>query len=279
MLSYRHAYHAGSLADVLKHALFAFVLDHAVAKPAPIYVLDTHAGAGGYDLAGAMAEKTGEAQQGIMRLQEATEPPPALLAPYLATVARFRAEAGATTYPGSPELARLLLRPTDRLELVELHGTDHAALAERYRRTANIRVRRDDGLKLLVARLPPPQRRGLALVDPSYEIKTDYETVGDALVRACRRFANGTYLLWYPVIHRPTTEAMLGRIAASGIRRQYRIELAMVPDGSRRGMTASGLLLVNPPWTLPAAASAGLGWLGRALGAEGGASARWIVPE
>ena len=278
MLSYRHAFHAGSPADVLKHAVFTFVLAYALGKPTPLYVLDTHAGAGGYDLGGAMAAKTGEATRGIDRVLAAAAPPE-LLRPYLDRVARYRVTAGGEAYPGSPELARQALRETDRLELVELHVTDHAALSGRFRGLSHVRVRRDDGLKVMLARLPPPQRRGIVLLDPSYEIKSDYEDVATALIRAHRRFANGVYLLWYPVIHRPASEHLLGLLRASGIRRQYRIELAMGADTEGRGMTASGVVVINPPWTLPAAAPAGLDWLARALDARGSSASGWLVPE
>ncbi|MFO1068747.1 MAG: 23S rRNA (adenine(2030)-N(6))-methyltransferase RlmJ [Geminicoccaceae bacterium] len=278
MLSYRHGFHAGSPADVLKHAVFSFVLAYALGKPTPLYLLDTHAGAGGYDLGGAMAAKTGEARHGIDRVLTAAGPPE-LLRPYLDAVARYRVAAGADAYPGSPELARQALRETDRVELVELHVTDHAALAERFRGVANARVRRDDGLKVMLARLPPPQRRGIVLIDPSYEIKSDYEDVATALVRAHRRFANGVYLLWYPVIQRAASEHLLGLLRASGIRRQYRIELATRADSEGRGMTASGVVVINPPWTMPATAPAGLAWLARALEAKGPSVAGWLVPE
>src|SRR4051794_16467545 len=153
MLSYRHAFHAGSPADVLKHAVLAFILRYATRKVKPLYVLDTHAGAGGYDLGSPMAAKTREAEAGIARLRDAPEPWPALLAPYLRLVRR------ADGYPGSPLIATALLRPQDRLELVELHTTDHAALAERFRGAPHVRGVREDGLKVMVARMPPPERR------------------------------------------------------------------------------------------------------------------------
>ena len=273
MLSYRHAFHAGSPADVLKHAVLAFVLRYATRKVKPLYVLDTHAGAGGYDLGSPMAAKTGEAEAGIARLRDAPEPWPALLAPYLRLVRR------ADGYPGSPLIATALLRPQDRLELVELHTTDHAALAERFRGAPHVRVVREDGLKVMVARMPPPERRAIVLVDPSYEVKTEYETVVAALACAHRRFPTGTYLLWYPVIERPRADAVLAALAATGIRAQYRIELGMRPDEAGRGMTGSGLVVVNPPFTLPRVAEEGLPWLAERLGATGPTVAGWLVPE
>src|SRR5919206_198530 len=181
MLSYRHVFHAGGPADVLKHAVLAYVLRYATRKLKPLYVLDTHAGAGDYDLGSAMAAKTGEALAGIARLRDAPEPWPALVAPYLRLVRR------ADGYPGSPMIASALLRPQDRLELIELHPTDHAALAERFRGAPRVRVVREDGLEVLIARMPPPERRGVMLIDPSYEVKADYEAVVAALARVYRR--------------------------------------------------------------------------------------------
>jgi 23S rRNA (adenine2030-N6)-methyltransferase len=273
LLSYRHAFHAGGPADVLKHAVLAYVLRYATRKAKPLYVLDTHAGAGGYDLGSPMAAKTGEATAGIARLRDAPEPWPALVAPYLRLI---RNSSG---YPGSPLIASALLRGQDRLELNELHPTDHAALAERFRGARRVRVARENGLSVLIGRLPPPERRAVVLVDPSYEVKADYEAVPAALARAYRRFATGTYLLWYPVIERPRTDALLADLAASGMRAQYRIELCTAPDGSRRGLTGSGLVVVNPPWTLPAVAAEGLPWLAERLGATGESVAGWLVPE
>lgn len=282
MLSYRHAFHAGSPADVLKHAVLGFVLRHATTKPKPLYVLDTHAGAGGYDLDSAMAEKTGEAVIGILRLRDAPEPWPPLLADLLGLVREMNeAEEGGAwvRYPGSPYVAQAMLRPQDRLELVELHPTDHADLDQRFAGVPGVRVLREDGFAHLVARMPPTERRGVVLVDPSYEVKADYVAVVAAFARAHRRFATGTYLIWYPVLERPRTEALLGELAATGAKAQYRIELCTAPDAAGRGLTGSGLVVVNPPWTLPEAAAAGLPWLAERLGATGPVTTEWLVAE
>ena len=276
MLSYRHAFHAGGPADVLKHAVYAFVLRYMTAKARPFYVLDTHAGAAWYDLRSDAARKTGEAERGLLRLWGAAPPWPELLAPYRDVLEEAEKEG---VYPGSPLIARHFLRSKDRLELVELHPTDHAALASAMDGMARVRVVREDGLALLVSRMPPPERRAVVLVDPSYEVKTDYELVVAALARAHRRFANGMYLLWYPVIERERATALLEAMRASGIRAQYRVELGLAPDAPGRGMTGSGLVIVNPPWTLPAAVAEGLPWLAGQLGAEGATVAEWLVPE
>ena len=275
MLSYRHAFHAGGFADVLKHAVLTHLLRHAVLKPRPVYFLDTHAGAGGYDLGSPMARKTGEFRQGIERVLSAEAPPP-LLAAYLDLVRAANRPDELGFYPGSPAFARAILRPQDRIELIELHGTDHTALAGWA--TPPIAVRREDGLAALSRRLPPPERRAVVLVDPSYELKEDYRAVVPALAQAHRRFATGVYLLWYPVIERDRTEAMLAGLAATGIARQLRIELCLRPDAPGRGMTGCGVIAINPPWTLADAAGAALPWLARVLAAEGSARVAWLTP-
>jgi 23S rRNA (adenine2030-N6)-methyltransferase len=276
MLSYRHAFHAGSFADVLKHAVLVHALRHTVLKPRPVYFLDTHAGAGSYDLASAMAQKTGEFRGGIERVLAAGGEVPELLRPYLELVRDANRPGELRVYPGSPALARAVLRPQDRIELIELHGTDYAALAAWT--GAAITARREDGLAALAHRLPPPERQAVVLIDPSYELKTDYQDVVAALAAAHRRFATGTFLLWYPVIERARTDAMLAGLAATGIARQYRLELGLRPDAPGRGMTACGLVVVNPAWTLPAAADAALPWLASVCGATGPRRAEWLVP-
>jgi 23S rRNA (adenine2030-N6)-methyltransferase len=273
MLSYRHAYHAGSPADVLKHAVLAFILRFATMRRGPLYVLDTHAGAGAYDLDAAPARKTGEAETGILRLWQTPPPWPDLLEPFAS-----RLEA-ADSYPGSPLIAGWFLRPRDRLDLIELHPTDHAALAERFAGVPGVRVSREDGLAAMARRLPPPERRAVVLIDPSYEIKTEYADVVTALAAAQARFMAGTFLLWYPVIDRRRTTTLLDSLIATGIRGQYRLELGLRPDSEERGMTGSGLVVVNPPYTLPAAAGKGLPWLAEKLDATGPVVAEWLVPE
>ncbi len=275
MLSYRHAFHAGSFADVLKHAVLVHVLRHAILKPKPVYYLDTHAGAGSYDLTSAMAAKTGEWRAGIAPVMAATDPPE-LPRSLLELVAAANPKGELRVYPGSPALARAVLRPQDRIELVELHGTDHGLL-EAWSGGAAL-VRRVDGLAALVHRLPPPERRGVVLIDPSYEIKTDYEDVVAALARAHRRFATGAFLLWYPVIDRARTEALLADLRATGIPRQLRLEICARPDAVGRGMTGAGMLVVNPPWTLADAAMLGLPWLARALDASDRWQVAWNTP-
>ncbi len=277
MLSYRHGFHAGNAADVLKHSVLSFVLDYLVKKPKPLYLLDTHAGAGAYDLTDAMAHKTGEHAQGIGRFDGLTADGPALCAAYLKALTSLRKTAAA--YPGSPAFLQHFQREGDRLDLAELHPTDHLALSGRFNGKERVTVHREDGLALMIARLPPPERRGLVLIDPSYEVKSDYEQVVARLAGAHKRFATGVYLLWYPVIDRDRTEVFLARLAETGMRRQLRIELCQEADRPGRGMTGSGLIAVNPPWTLEAAARDGLVWLSKTLDAGGPSRVEWLVPE
>ena len=159
---------------------------------------------------------------------------------------------------------------------MELHGTDHATLAGWAE--SGDQVHREDGLAALVTRMPPRERRGVILIDPSYELKSDYHAVPEALARAYRRFATGTFLLWYPVIDRTRTDELLAALRAGGINRQFRLELGLRPDAPGRGMTGAGMVVVNPPWTLPEAAAAALPWIAAALGAEGPVSVGWLVP-
>ncbi len=282
MLSYRHAFHAGNFADVLKHAVYCFVLDHAVRKAKPLYVLDTHAGAGAYDLRSPEAARTGEHRAGVGRLlfpRAGPGPVPELVTPYLRLLRATDPEAAGapTSYPGSPQLAGALLRPQDRLELAELHPTDHALLAALPRGRPRTRVARTDGLALLVARMPPPERRAVVLVDPSYEVKTDLAAAARTLARAHRRFATGVYILWYPVIERARTEELVAALAATGMRALLRLELCASADAPGRGMTGSGLIVVNPPWRLPEVGPDGLAWLAARLGAEGPVACGWLV--
>lgn len=272
MLSYRHAFHAGNFADVLKHVVLTFVLDYVTRKAKPLYVLDTHAGAGGYDLASPEATRTGEHRGGIARLLSSGAIPE-LAVTYLRLVRAADPTGECLNYPGSPLLAYSQLRPQDRLELAELHPKDHALLAARFAGMPRTRVTREDGLALLGAWMPPPERRAVVLIDPSYELKAEYAAVVRSLAKAHRRFASGIYLLWYPVIERSHAETLLDALRATGIRAMFQLELCVLPDSPGRGMTGSGMIVVNPPWVLPEAAARGLPWIGERLRATGPCSA------
>lgn len=245
MLSYRHAFHAGNHADVLKHAVLALLLQALARKEKPYVVIDTHAGAGRYDLSDERARKTGEAALGVAHWWHSTA---AALAPWLATVRALNPDGQLRWYPGSPLVARSLLRDDDRLLLCELHPTDHAALAAELAHDAAVRVERADGYTQLKAWLPPPERRGLVLIDPSYELKHEEAQVVDALIEAHRRFATGVFAIWYPILTRLAAQRFVERLAATGIRRQLAIEYLPAGLPPEAGLKGSGMLIVNAPF-------------------------------
>ena len=269
MLSYRHAFHAGNHADVLKHLVLCRSLAYLTRKDKPLCYLDTHAGAGGYALQGPEARKNREYETGIGCLW-GREDLPAPLADYVALVRRFNADGVLRLYPGSPWFARQLLRADDRLFLHELHPADCAALREQTLGDRRVKLACTDGFQACIALLPPPSRRGLVLMDPPFELKSDYERLVDTLRQAHRRFATGVYALWYPVVERRRIETLERAVRATGIPRVDRYELAVAPDRPGHGMTASGLLVINPPWGLRADMETSLPWLARTLGGEGG---------
>ena len=273
MLSYRHGFHAGNFADVLKHGVLAWVLDYLNRKPKPYLFLETHAGAGSYDLTSAAAQRTGEYRAGIGRLWPAATLPPtaaAPLAPYLRAVSAANPEGVLARYPGSPAIAAGLLREGDRMHLAELHPTDHAALADGFAGQRRVQVVQQDGLALVKAALPPPERRGLVLIDPSYEVKDDYRAVAQALTGARRRWATGIYIVWYPLLPGAPAQALLGALADG---EWLRAELETAPPAGDRGMYGCGLAVVNPPWGLAPALEALLPALARALALSG--PGRW----
>jgi 23S rRNA (adenine2030-N6)-methyltransferase len=275
MFSYRHGFHAGNHADVLKHMVLIAVLKHLTAKPTAITVVDTHAGAGLYRLDSDFAGTSGEAQDGILKLLAsplAADPPP-LVADYLQLIASFNPKGRTKIYPGSPFVTQALLRqePRDKLWLFELHPTDSKALAthvEQLEDHRQVMLKREDGFEGLRALLPPPSRRGLVLVDPSYEIKTDYGRVGACLQESLKKFATGSYMIWYPVIPRPEAHELPRRLKTLANQAgkpwlHATLNIGQSPERApthtpgetapRPGLTASGVFLVNPPHTLKAA--------------------------
>lgn len=273
MLSYRHAFHAGNQGDVLKHAVLCRVLNYLVGKDKPLLYLDTHAGAGQYVLRGKAALRTGEAEAGIGRLWRSSAPPP-LLAPYLEQVRAMNPNGRLLRYPGSPLLAARILRPGDRGVVHESHPTDYLNLAAQLAEDRRFRVSREDGWTGPRAQLPPRERRALILMDPSYEGDTDYRAAPKALEEALERFPSGVYLLWYPLLDDAPVERMLRRILERAPPKTLRLELRLAPGGPGQGMAGSGLLLINPPWTLEAELNEALPWLAQRLG---GAQGGWRV--
>lgn len=251
-MNYRHIYHAGNFADVLKHAVLARIIVYLQKKEAPFRMLDTHAGIGLYDLSGTEAQKTGEWQDGIGRLVDAELPPAvaAILAPYLDAVRALNPEGGLTRYPGSPKLARMLFRPQDRLSAIELHPDDCASLSRLFEGDFQVRVTELDGWLALGAHLPPKEKRGLVLVDPPFELEGEYDRLVDGLARAYRRFANGIYCLWYPMKKGAPVAAFHERLKALEIPKMLCTELTVMSDRETTGLNGSGLVIVNPPFTL-----------------------------
>jgi 23S rRNA (adenine2030-N6)-methyltransferase len=266
MLSYRHAFHAGNHADVLKHLVLVQILEHLTAKPKPACYIDTHAGAGRYDLRSAFASQKREAETGIGRLWRRGDLPPAV-ARYVALVEELNPTGELQNYPGSPWLAQRLLRPDDRLVLFELHPDELELLEALFEADRRAQVSRADGLEGCVGRLPPKERQGLVLMDPSYEVRTDYTRIVDTLLRAHRRFATGTFALWYPIVDRCRTDTMERIIRASGLPKVQIVELGV--GGSDERMRTSGMILVNTPWNLAATMRAVLPWLAQALATDG----------
>lgn len=240
MLSYQHAYHAGNAADLHKHAVLAGLLAQLTAKPRGITYLETHAGRGLYDLAAPEAKKTGEAEQGIGRIAPDPE------GPYGRALAVVRARHGATAYPGSPLIARHLLRPQDRMILMELHPAEHAALRRALppadAEGPAVAIHRRDGWEGVLALTPPRPRRGLVLVDPSWEVKEEYERAVTVLLRLLARWPEAVILVWYPLLAARRHERLVAGLASLP---HLRDEVTII--GRKDGMTGSGLLLLNAP--------------------------------
>ncbi|GGP70431.1 ribosomal RNA large subunit methyltransferase J [Shewanella algicola] len=281
MLSYRHGYHAGNYADVLKHSMLIQALKAMQKKAKPYVYIDTHAGAGAYSLTDEFSQKTGEYLEGVAKLWE-HENLPVALADYVEAVNHFNAEYDGElrVYPGSPAFVDVELRPQDRMVLHELHSTDHELLESYFIQDKQVKVLNSDGLQGLIAAVPPLERRGVILIDPSYEIKTDYIDVAETLIKAHKRFATGVFMLWYPVVKREQTEAMLTLLKNSGIKKQLRIEQAINADSDEFGMTAAGLWVINPPWKMDVMAKEALDYLAPLLGhADGYTTVKWEVGE
>ncbi len=250
MFAYRHAFHAGNHADVLKHTVLARVLCHMNAKPKPYRLIDTHAGAGGYSLESRYARQKAEFEQGIARLWDRHDLPP-VLADYVELVRRFNPDGRLEQYPGSPALAQSLLRPQDQLRLFELHPTDHRILASFLGDMRNAEVHDRDGFEALRGQLPPPSRRAVVLMDPSYEGNQDYGRVVGALRDAIDRFAEGVYIVWYPQVTKLEAAQLPRRLEALAPKGWLHARLTVQrPDAQGYGLAGSGVFVINPPYTL-----------------------------
>jgi 23S rRNA (adenine2030-N6)-methyltransferase len=268
MLGYRHSFHAGNFADVLKHIVLIEILEYLKKKDKPFCCIDTHAGPGTYQLNGEYAQKNREFENGIGKLWQRDDLPDRV-ASYVNLIKRFNSSELLTCYPGSPAIAKQLLRSKDRLFLYELHSTEIELLRTTGNKNRRIKVFHADGLKHAMGLLPPNEHRGLTLIDPSYEIKSDYSLVVETLVNMYKRFATGTYALWYPVVERSRNHKLEKAIHSSGIKNVQLFELGVRSDTDQLGMTASGMIVINPPWTLAATMQQILPWLADVLGDDG----------
>ncbi len=249
-MNYRHAFHAGGFADVHKHAILALLLQHLRKKETPFAVLDTHAGAGGYDLTGDEARRTGEAEAGVLKLVDAPGEMAEELAPYLdALRAANPSWPKVSAYPGSPMIARHMLRPQDRLVAVELHPEEARALKHRFAGDRQVSVHEADAYTALRAHLPPKERRGLVLIDPPFEQPDEFRRLTKALPEAIRRFATGVFALWYPIKDPMAVERFKAELAQLG-RPVLIAELYLHPPEDIARLNGSGVAIVNPPWQL-----------------------------
>ena len=252
-MNYRHAFHAGNFADVLKHLVLTRILVYQTTKATPLRYIDTHAGLGWYDLAGNEATRTGEWRNGIGRLVQSNPSPPVrdLIAPYLDVVGALGGDGCPAAYPGSPGIAQHLLRPTDRLLLCEKHPDDAAALRIAMGTDKRCRIIAEDGYATLNAALPPPERRGLVLIDPPFEDKDEFAALAVAIDRALRKWATGTYVIWYPLKTGSGAAAFLRELQARATGEMLHVALARDPDSTKpTALHGCGLAIINPPFVL-----------------------------
>ncbi len=282
-MNYRHIYHAGNFADVLKHAVLARLINYLQQKEKAFRVLDTHAGIGLYDLSSEEAQKTGEWRDGVGRLLDGELPPEiaVILAPYLSSIRALNPGSELMLYPGSPKLARMLFRPQDRLSAMELHPDDYETLHRLFDADFQSRVTELDGWLALGAHLPPKEKRGLILVDPPFEKEGEYERLVDGLARGYRRFTGGVYCLWYPLKQGAPIKAFHEALKALDIPKMLCAELSVRSDRETTGLSGSGLIIVNPPFTLKSELDLLLPFLKSRLGQDRFASSRcfWLRGE
>ena len=285
-MNYRHAFHAGGFADVIKHIVLVRMLTYLQDKQAAFRVIDTHAGAGVYDLTGEEANRGGEWLTGIARIMQArfSETAMPLMKPYLDIVRAFNPQAPLKTYPGSPLIARALLRPQDRLTACEVEPKARKLLIDALRRDTQAHVVDLDGWTALPAFVPPKERRGLVLIDPPYEQKDEFERLAGGFAEAFAKWPTGSYLLWYPVKSRRATDDLARHVAQSVADgtppgKCLRLEFSVAPQMAGAGLTSAGLLIVNPPWTLMGELKTILPELEKPLGQGGAGRFRLETPK
>lgn len=285
-MNYRHAFHAGGFADVIKHIVLVRMLTYLHEKPAAFRVIDTHAGAGLYDLTGEEASRSGEWLTGIARLMQArlSDTTAPLVAPYLDIIRAFNPQRDLKAYPGSPLITRALLRPQDRLVACEIEHTARKRLIDALRRDTQARVVDLDGWVALPAFVPPKERRGLVLIDPPFEKKDEFDRIAQGFAEAFSKWPTGSYLMWYPVKSRRATDTLAQRVAAEAAAgstpgKCLRLEFSVAPQVADAALTSAGLLIVNPPWTLAAELKSILPELEKPLGLGGAGRFRLEVPK
>ena len=285
-MNYRHAFHAGGFADVIKHIVLVRILTYLQDKPAAFRVIDTHAGAGVYDLSSDEARRGGEWLTGIARVLQArfSEKALPLVLPYLDIVRAFNAKNELKAYPGSPLIARALLRPQDRLTACEVEPNARKRLIEALRRDTQARVVDLDAWTALPAFVPPNERRGLVLIDPAFEQKDEFARLADGFTEAYAKWPTGSYLLWYPVKSRRATDELARHVAGvAGTSKPagkcLRLEFSVAPQVAGEGLTSAGLLIVNPPWKLAEELRTILPELEKPLGQGGASRYRLEVPK
>ncbi len=251
MLSYRHAFHAGNHADVLKHYVLGLVLEYMNQKDKPYWYIDTHAGAGMYSLTEGYATQNAEFEQGIAKLMSADNLPKPL-ADFVAQIKRFNTNS-LEFYPGSPVVAQDFLRADDKMRLFELHPSDCQLLIENFRgQNKQVKIEMQNGFAGIKACLPPPPRRAAVLIDPTYEDKQDYLRIVNMIKDSLTRFSTGTYMVWYPILQRPEPAEMINDLIHLDLPNWLNVEMSIQePSAKGFGMHGSGLFIVNPPWTLP----------------------------
>jgi 23S rRNA (adenine2030-N6)-methyltransferase len=275
LLSYRHSFHAGNHADVLKHTVLLACVSYFLKKDKPFVYLDSHAGAGFYQLKSRESQTTAEYEAGIGRLWNLPmDSLPDALARYVKVIKSVNPSNGLDGYPGSPWLSLSAMRVQDKARLYELHSTDERLLRQNFSADKRVRIEKSDGLAGVKACLPVPERRALVLIDPSYELKEDYQAVVTALKEGHKRMATATFLLWYPVVERHRITRIERALVESGIKDILLAELAVERDSPGHGMTASGMIVINPPWTLKAELEETLPFLVKHLAQKPGAFSR-----
>lgn len=285
-MNYRHAFHAGGFADVIKHIVLVRILIYLQEKPAAFRVIDSHAGAGLYDLTGEEARRGGEWLTGIARIMQArfSERTAPLVAPYLDIVRAFNPQRDLQSYPGSPLIARALMRPQDRMIACEVDLTARKSLIQALRRDTQARVVDLDGWIALPAFVPPKERRGLVLIDPAFEQKDEFERLAGVFAETFAKWPTGSYMLWYPAKSRRATDGLARHVdavvsGASVPGKFMRLEFSVAPQTADTGMTSAGLLIVNPPWTLADELKTILPELQKPLGQGGAGRFRLDMPK